>query len=716
MKRFGRGLRRLGTALAIAFAALAMPAAAGAQGETRLISTPADNFVMAPGGVDMRTGRLVYNETDLAIGGEGTQGLALTRTLNADVPGHANPFGNLSHNWDIMVSEVFLNTGNPETGGYQTSVHFGGRSQRFKSNIWGVMVQESTSSPYAQLTYTGTLGSPSVIYTYHASDGTVAVFRPMGNGDCSNERGCAFVSQVTEPDGTVFDFHYVESGSSNGVGGTARLHHVTSSRGYALLFEASTNFVTRACVINLALGPLPPDCAAGGQASASYSYTGPTIASLTVQLVGATGPDNATESFSYANGMGFIRPGETSPWQTVTTFIQTDEQGVEQEVVSRQAFADGGSYDYSYGQAPVTSNNLFPSVVGGGWVNALGEGMSMPYAWPLAYVQGNPNYPCYPQICPPDSPDDFSTWVYHQTPGPVQIVDQLGRITVLDYCDPVQMAGTGDCSPYRLENYTDPEGARVELQYDGHRNVTRVTRHPRPGSTLTPLVTQATYDIANPRSATKPLSMTDANGNTTHWTYAPEHGGMLTETLPAPAPNAPQPQTRHSYAQRQARRWDGSAAGPPVWVRTATSSCRTSAATGNPASPCAAGALDEIRTLYDYGPETGPNTLLPRGQAVTAEEGGTLVTRRSCYAYDALVRRISETGPGANLAACPAGPPTAAMPHTSSTRYDADGRVTGTISADPDGVGVGNPHLAVRNSYDPAGRLVRVESGALASW
>ena len=75
--------------------------------------------------------------------------------------------------------------------------------------------------------------------------------------------------------------------------------------------------------------------------------------------------------------------------------------------------------------------------------------------------------------------------------------------------------------------------------------------------------------------------------------------------------------------------------------------------TGNPAAPCAAGALDEVRTAYDYGPNSGPNNLLPRGQAVTAEAGGQLVTHRTCYGYDARGRRISETQPNANLSTCP---------------------------------------------------------------
>jgi len=57
----------------------------------------------------------------------------------------------------------------------------------------------------------------------------------------------------------------------------------------------------------------------------------------------------------------------------------------------------------------------------------------------------------------------------------------------------------------------------------------------------------------------------------------------------------------------------------------------------------------------------------------------------------------------------------APSPFTNAQRYDAMGRVTGTIAADPDGAGTLH-HAAVRNLYDGAGRLIRVETGELASW
>ena len=53
-------------------------------------------------------------------------------------------------------------------------------------------------------------------------------------------------------------------------------------------------------------------------------------------------------------------------------------------------------------------------------------------------------------------------------------------------------------------------------------------------------------------------------------------------------------------------------------------------------------------------------------------------------------------------------------PFTSATRYDLMGRVTGTIA--PDSAGGTGPFAAVRNTYDAAGRLTKVETGQLDAW
>jgi RHS repeat-associated protein len=67
------------------------------------------------------------------------------------------------------------------------------------------------------------------------------------------------------------------------------------------------------------------------------------------------------------------------------------------------------------------------------------------------------------------------------------------------------------------------------------------------------------------------------------------------------------------------------------------------------------------------------------------------------------------------FASAPATAQPTAAPFTSGARYDAAGRVTGTIAPDPDDTGPLH-HAAVRSSYDAAGRLIRVETGELAAW
>lgn len=65
--------------------------------------------------------------------------------------------------------------------------------------------------------------------------------------------------------------------------------------------------------------------------------------------------------------------------------------------------------------------------------------------------------------------------------------------------------------------------------------------------------------------------------------------------------------------------------------------------------------------------------------------------------------------------AAPAHAQSSAIPDTVSSRYDVMGRVTGTIEADPNAPGGAN-YIAVRNSYDTQGRLVKVEKGFFTGW
>jgi len=70
---------------------------------------------------------------------------------------------------------------------------------------------------------------------------------------------------------------------------------------------------------------------------------------------------------------------------------------------------------------------------------------------------------------------------------------------------------------------------------------------------------------------------------------------------------------------------------------------------------------------------------------------------------------------GTAFAGAPVWAQSAASPYTSGFRYDLEGRLTGTIAADPDGTGPLR-YYAIRNSYDNDGRLVAVEQGELSDW
>lgn len=637
-----------------------------ANAETKLINVPADKFFIAPGGVDLRTGRYVYNQTDLTIGGENDRGLSLTRTMSNYVANHANPFGNFSHNWDIMLLEtrVGIDSAKPVGADFRMNVHAGSRSYTFESHDYAVGYAYKSGGPLAWLTFSGDRASSSVVYTLRGPDGTIMAFRPMGSEDCADQaweypisggrRRCAFISEMTAPDGTKFSFDYIATGSSPG--NRVRLRRVTSSRGHALLLEGSGSRVTKACVLNLAHTTPPADglCPANASATASYAYT-----SDGTRLSSATGADGAMSSFTYApwgNGteMGFVKAGQATPWLTNRFTMFPDEEFTPQEIIASQSFADGQSYTYGYQTTPATTNKPQPTIVGGGYTDADGHSVGLEYGFPL-HPSSVPNYTCPGGggVCevpePIDGQEDKRT--FQQTPGPVLIVDALGRETVADYCDPTAPIGPDFCSVVPLVSFTDPEGIKTKLKHDGYGNVIEARRQAKPGSTASPdIVTSAAYDLSNAKSQTKPLWMKDANGNVTNFTYAPEHGGVLTET--GPAVNGVRPQKRYSYEQRHA--WIGNGAGghvraaSPVWLLTSMSLCRTSAATGNPAAPCAL-AGDEVLTTYDYGPDgPGPNNLNLRGTVVTADG----VSLRTCQSYDALGRRISETGAGANLAAC----------------------------------------------------------------
>jgi len=214
-------------------------------------------------------------------------------------------------------------------------------------------------------------------------------------------------------------------------------------------------------------------------------------------------------------------------------------------------------------------------------------------------------------------------------------------------------------------SFTRPLGGGITYSYDEVTTGGRVPRYnliqtvesPNIGSGTSGTITKTAHftdGCASIVSCNKPDYVRDANNNQTDYTYDSSHGGVLTATDPAvysPAVGANvRPQKRYTYVQRYA--WYLNASGTmtqdptPVWLLATESYCRSGAASG---SGCAI-ANDEVLTAYDYGPNSGPNNLMLRGQTVTT--GG--ITHRVCFGHDKVGNKIWEVSANANATSCPA--------------------------------------------------------------
>jgi YD repeat-containing protein len=644
------------------------------------IAPPTETKAITPMGVDMRNGQYQHNDTDLQIGGVG--GLNVRRLPPKGAPDRANPFGNFSHDYDIYMTRIQKyydeSVTAPDSAGIgrisllssEITVYLGNRSETFVAyGTATYFVPLSKKAAVGKLTYTGARDAASTIYSYEAQDGTLVTFRPLGSNDCSAGAKCAFATKAVYADGTEYNFSYDQFAGANSV----RLRRVESNGGYAALFEYSGAYVTKSCVINRTQMAVPSNnvCPANAQQTSTYGYT---THSGRQKLASVTKPDGGVYSFQYVTKAGvpllfgsgndpaafemkFFKPGQSAPWTTnVVTYTPQNGFELEKEVVRSQSFATGESYSYDYLTRPGFTTNVYgssttltesePGILGGSYTNNLGQTVSFIYS-SLILPQ---NF-----IPPPPPGAVFSGgFVYQMTPGPTLLIDELGRETATSFCRTSTGAPVNGLALFcKVErqpaSVTFPNGNIVEYKYDGFGFVTEQRQKAVAGSGLADIVrTNSWADCANRKLCGKPLTITDAKGNVTSFTYDASHGGVLTETSPAVGGIAPQ--KRYEYTQRYA--WVSNGAGgyvqatTPIWVKTKEEYCRTTAASsGN----CAGGAADEVVTDYDYGPNSGPNNLLLRGMVVTAD-GQSL---RTCYGYDALGRKISETQPNANLASCP---------------------------------------------------------------
>lgn len=428
---------------------------------------------------------------------------------------------------------------------------------------------------------------------------------------------------LTNADGSTISFSYDASG---------RLLFMSSNRGYAVRYEyLSGGAQVKVCGFNLAqtYATAATPCSAS-----NYVVT----INNTIRTDGLLQPTSVVDLMGqmtniswggYSNNFPTCISLPNSATCEVTNSFGAQpgelEELTKKDQVRVQTDANGNTYIYGY-DFPLSNSDDPPKQPGGppiqstSWINGPG----------------------------------YSAQAYYE--------DGLAKTVSAPGGGPVAFEYDG----VNLKKATWPEGNNLTITRDWLGNPMTVLITPKPNSSETPATTTQTFPAPNlygnptvcagssDKLCDKPITRIDAKGNQTDFTYDPAHGGPLTVTLPAVQVNATgpmiRPQTRYEYAQRYA--WIKNSGGTyvqaatPIWVLVRERSCKTTAASGQ---TCVGGAADEVITDYDFGPNSGPNNLLLRGVAVTA--GGQ--TLRTCYAYDANGRKLSETAPMAGLAVCP---------------------------------------------------------------
>lgn len=656
-----------------------VPAWGQQQGE---IAPPPSIETNSPGGVDMTSGAYSMSTLDLQIGGEAfPKGLSLVRSYNSgtgqDFSHYAGYYSQgWSHNWAMRVSYSPIpadpndaQLGDPQcptptpqctaqTQEFFAVVSFGNGSAKFTngqtgtatgSNIPGDYIPYEDHNRNQKLRFigdpNGSNHNANGHFEFTDSDGTLYVFNPAASPSGPN------LGYVVAPNGVRADVTY--SGT--------RFQSIVTSTGYAIIFDDANGVngdyrLLKACVVNLAESYVNPtgSCPASAP-TVTYAYSditleyrkeNGTVAGTQTRKALTSVADvlNNAMVYQYDDG-GHVAcvkdPGQTQCRisMTYSTCLQDNSyasgtpgaiySGLHlSERVLRQDMATGEYWTYNYN--PTTDPN-------------------------------DTTYSPTSEKCPRNKPSSYGSSLFTDSDGKFiklyltggkakTITDALGRLTQADHGYPGDIYGPRGAG--QLRSQTLPEGNKVQLGYDARGNLISSTAVDKAGSTTTQIVTSATYAASctdtTRKTCNKPVMITDGRGNVTDYEYAAAHGGLT--RVRGPAVGGVRPETRYSYGQRYA--WIKTSGGgyqqaaSPVWVLESERSCTNSAmdAGGN----CANGG-DLVITTYDYGPASGAgNNLLLRGMAVTAA-GQTL---RTCYTYDALGRRTSETPPRADLGSC----------------------------------------------------------------
>jgi hypothetical protein len=550
-------------------------------------------MTQSPTGVDLQSGKFSHSVTDLSVGP-----LTLERTYLGGQGRHGHKY--FGPNWTLNHSS-FVYQKDLINKIFDTMVVINGKEIPFnrvsETEIqWaspdseGAFLEGSTRPGEHQwLVYTDPQGD---VYTFNKE------VKALGEGELNANWPNQRIARIDYANGHQVTYTYT---------GTD-LTRIASNFGYSIVLTWSNGYISKACGYNAA--------EPGKSVCTTYAYGSPNSRNVSEVT------DAASQKWRY----DYASDGQLTCVRKVNAttpdcIIRNEYNGAKSRHVSRQIAADGGVWNYTFGEADreydlymshgvretVTSGYTDPE---GNWVSAdFYSGQLKKY-----YQSGNTNAP---------------GWNLSQT-----------RTTELDW------------DGLELVKLTHPEGNSVSYARRAGVVVSE-TWTPKPGSGLLPVSTSsgfptregpyANYNYCAPsvgrKRCNKPIWKKDFNGNQTDYTYF-DHGGVATETGPAvnpetgPSTSKVRPQKRYTYV---ALTGSAAPAGPPIWLVRTMSFCRTTNfENGACRKDGVVKAGDEVVTTYDYEPKN----LNLKTETVTADG----VSRRVCYSYDWRGNKISATG------------------------------------------------------------------------
>ena len=670
-------------------------------------------------GVSLLYPDIVIQEPSISVGRPDSGGLSFQRKRNIRTM-RPNAYPNYGAypgpNWIASsyfgyVSGGYLGEGN--SGAYSVvtssqSKWFGGNGITFSPQIVDGSKLELvggnyifTASDGTRVTFATTLASGLGYLTYF-SDGGVPFLAGPGTGYIAVE---AVITQVEKPDGEVITWHYIATSNSFdpfGLGTGApqiRLQSVTNNLGYQVHFKYKRNASTASTYAELAdwytfdkvtvLDNGIDACAPTALACDSTSLSWPILTygndSPTVETV----VDRLGNTSRYTYGWSAFPPGSSC------------ESKCRDLVAVRSPQASANDLELSQADTSSTVNG-----VRGGMLSLNSSKGSWTYTYSVTGSQGlTPNLTI-------SGPNGFSRYLtgrdveFGGGAGPAFInaikTDLLnGRTTSYQYEEYT--------SAYRHIGTTRPDGDYSTFTYDARQNITQVRSVAKPGSGLADIYQYASYPelgaavCVNAKTCNKPdwvtiaspASGTPSSLPKTSYTYDAAHGGLLTETKPAPGAGpyaAIAPQTRFTYAAIAPQtRYTYAAVGGVTRVAT-VKSCRTTAS--------CAGTADETVVETTYNAKRVPSLVVTRAG-------------NNATAFTATNTRVATTySPQGDVESIDG--PLSGTVDTIWNYYDTMRRLRVTVAPDPDAAG-SLFYRVTRTTYDADGLPTMVEQGAVGT-